>query len=219
MHTLLSPGNLKLGQSGLIWSFGLPSGRPDICVGMSPACVEACHARQIERLRPAVLHSYERNYVFSRTKEFVDTIIGFIRLNEISVVRVHVGGDFYSKNYTRRWLRIMRRLSDVRFFAYTRSWRNPSILSVLKEMATLTNCRLWFSADQQTGIPADVPERVRVAWLMTHADETPTGDLVFRVRRLRGQPARRLNLVLVCPTENGPGERTTDCSRCGVCWR
>ena len=47
----------------------------------------------------------------------------------------------------------------------------------------------------------------------------PAGvDLIFRVRRLRRVPARRVGLVLVCPTETGLGQPRT-CDRCGICWR
>jgi hypothetical protein len=219
MHQLLSPGNLKLGKRGLIWGFGLPSGRPEICVGMSGPCGEHCYARQIERLRPAVLRSYQRNYELSLTRDFEAAVRAFIRLNDVRVVRIHTGGDFYSAGYARKWLRIMRELSHVRFYAYTRSWRQQRIQPVLEEMARQRNCRLWYSCDEETGFPAHTPGRVRIAWLMTSADEVPAGDLVFRVRRLRHEPARRINLVLVCPVENGTTGRATDCGRCGVCWR
>ncbi len=219
MHQLLTPGNLKLGYAGRIWGFGLPSGHPDICVGLSVLCLEHCYARRIERLRPAVLRSYQRNYELSRTREFEAAIIAFLRLNEVEVVRIHTGGDFYSSAYTRKWLRIIRRLPHVRFYAYTRSWRHDSIRPVLEAMAEEPNCRLWYSVDQATGQPQDVRPPIRTAWLMTEADEQPTADLVFRIRRLRQQPARRINLALVCPVENGTTGHRTDCERCGVCWR
>jgi hypothetical protein len=113
----------------------------------------------------------------------------------------------------------MRRLPGVRFYAYTRSWRHRRIRAVLEEMARQPNCRVWYSCDEGTGLPAQVPEGVRIAWLITRADEVPAGDLVFRVRSLRRQPARRISLVLVCPVKNGVTGRDTDCGRCGVCWQ
>src|SRR5438477_6847737 len=110
MHQLLSPGNLKLGRRGLIWGFGIPSGQPKVCVGMSEMCRNHCYARRIEDLRPPVLAAYERNLKLSRTKHFESAVIAFVQLNEIEVIRVHVGGDFYSPGYARQWLRIMQRL-------------------------------------------------------------------------------------------------------------
>ena len=38
---MLTPGNKKLGRR-LIWGFGLPSGRPDLCVGLSAQCLRHC---------------------------------------------------------------------------------------------------------------------------------------------------------------------------------
>jgi hypothetical protein len=51
---MFTPGNKKLGGA-LIWSFGLPSGDADVCVGMTELCREHCYSRRVERLRPAVL--------------------------------------------------------------------------------------------------------------------------------------------------------------------
>lgn len=219
MHQLLSPGNLKLGRRGRIWGFGLPSARPDVCVGMSELCRQHCYARRIERFRRPVLAAYERNLRLSRTRHFVPAVVAFIQLNEIEIVRIHTGGDFFSPAYARKWLQIMRRLPDVRFYVYSRSWRAPQIIPLLEEMAAQPNCRLWFSCDEETGLPESIPPRVRIAWLMTTADERPTADLIFRVQRLRREPVKRIGLSLVCPTENGTTTRHTDCERCGNCWQ
>src|ERR1043165_4139385 len=167
MHQLLTPGNLKLGKNRRIWGFGLPSGQPEICLGMSALCYEHCYARKIERLRPAVLRAYQRNLELSRTSDFVSAIVAFIMLNDIEVVRIHTAGDFYSAKYARKWLRIIQRLPHVRFYAYTRSWRHPRLQTVLEAIARQPNCRLWYSCDQHTGLPTQIPETVRTAWLMT----------------------------------------------------
>ena len=54
--------------------------------------------------------------------------------------------------------------------------------------------------------------------MQTSADDIPTrADLVFRVQRLRKTVAKRVNLALVCPVENGATGHRTDCGRCRVC--
>ncbi len=123
--------------------------------------------------------------------------------------------------YARKWLQIMQRSPRVRFYFYTRSWRVQAIKAVIDLMAELPNCRAWYSTDVDTGMPASVPPRVRVAWLMTDpADAPPPGaDLVFRVRRLRNRTAP-IPTTCVCPAEDGvPRARPVTCDRCGFCWR
>jgi len=62
---MLSLGNKKLG-GGLIWSFSLPSGRPDVYTGMSGLCRRHCYSRRLEGHRPTVLARYEANWRLSR---------------------------------------------------------------------------------------------------------------------------------------------------------
>jgi hypothetical protein len=218
---MLSPGNRKLGGR-LVWGFGLPSGDPEVCVGLSEECRRHCYARRTEGLRPSVRARYEKNLRLSRLPDFAPRVRYFILAHEIEVVRLHVGGDFYSAGYARRWLRVMRQLPRVRFFLYTRSWRDPAVRPALEAMAALPNCRVWYSCDRGTGWPGRTPQRVRLAWLMTAADESPpsSAGLVFRVRHLRTQPQTRVEGVRVCPDEDGvPRRRPVTCDRCQLCFR
>ncbi len=153
-------------------------------------------------------------------------MVDFILRRQVQVVRLHVGGDFPSPAYTRKWLAVMRRLPGVRFYFYTRSWKVAAIRRILVAMARLPNVRAWFSADLQTGLPRRVPAGVRLAWLMSAtADLPPRADLVFRVRPLRRLVRKRVSWqggggqALVCPTENGATGQRTSCAQCGVCWR
>lgn len=218
---MLTPGNKKLGDR-LIWSFGLPSGSPEVCRGLTDLCREHCYARRVEQLRPAVRARYEKNLRLSRRPDFEHRVRYFILDHDVAVVRVHVGGDFWSAPYAQKWLRVMCRLPAVRFFFYTRAWRDDAIRPVLERMAALPNCRVWYSCDRETGIPTEVPPRVRLAWLMTGADDPPPAGmgLAFRVRRLRQQAQTRVDGVRVCPEEDGVRRKApVTCDRCGLCWR
>jgi hypothetical protein len=93
-------------------------------------------------------------------------------------------------------------------------------------MAQLPNVRAWFSVDRQTGLPRRLPPGVRLAWLMTTADDRPPrADLIFRVQSLRRlvqkwvRWERGAAQTLVCPTENGVTGHRTSCEQCGICWR
>jgi hypothetical protein len=146
----------------------------------------------------------------------------FILNNEVKVVRLHTGGELYSARYTRQWHRIASWLPQVQFFTYTRSWQIPALKEEIVRLASLPNVRVWYSCDRETGIPAAVPSRVRLCWLMTHPEEVPPQpvDLVFRVKRLRKQPLDRLQGTRICPDENGKQyARPPHCESCGHCWR
>ena len=215
---MLTPGNRKLGPH-LIWGFGLPSGTAQVCPGLSPTCRRHCYAVRLEQYRPTAAARYRANLAASRAKGFARRVRAFLIAHHVRVVRVHTGGEFYSARYARKWLAVMRKSRRVRFFLYTRGWRLPAIKAVIDEIAGLPNVRVWYSCDRDTGVPADVPPTVRLAWLMTdEADLPPLGcHLVFRVHRLRADPNATAGGVQVCPAEDG--DRPTTCDRCGVCWR
>ena len=215
VRNLLQKGNGKLGENIHHWS--IPAWQT--CPGRSAAC-RVCYAMSGHYHMPNVKANLARNYDVSLKDGFVRRIVREIDRRWCQVVRIHVAGDFYDPAYTRKWLEIVQRCPDVIFYAYTRSWRVPEIAPVLVEIANHNNVKLWYSADDDTGIPQDVPKTVRVAWLMETEGQhemIELSDLVFRAQPLRKTPSRRIGLTLVCPVENGSG-KDTDCGRCGVCW-
>jgi hypothetical protein len=195
-----------------------------LCPGSTPLCRRACYARQLERFRPKVRQAYARNLRLSRRRDFARRMTWFIRAHFVRVVRVHVGGDFYSARYARKWLKVMRRLRKVRFYFYTRSWRVPEIWPVLEAMAALPNCFAWFSCDTQTGLPGPLPARVRVAWLQTNQGDVSPGpvDLIFRNHPLRRRPPAMVLPMAgrVCPEQDGVRRAVKPtCERCQSCFR
>lgn len=110
-------GNKKLHKSIAIWS--LPSGRNNIC---GRTC-SGCYAIANERLRPIIKHSREKNFILSKSPEFVrlaeEELKRLLKFG-IKWVRVHEGGEFYSEEYTMKWLNIALRLPCLTFFAYTK---------------------------------------------------------------------------------------------------
>ncbi len=217
---MLTPGNLKLGGRR-IWGFALPSGRPDLCPGMSATCRAHCYAVALERYRPAAAARYRRNLLASHRRDFTRQIIAFLVAHRVQVVRIHTGGEFYSVKYARKWLRVIRRSQRVRFFFYSRCWRIPAIKAVIDRMAGQPNCVAWYSCDRDTGVPAGIPAGVRVAWLSISDDDVPAAgiDLVFRIRRLRRRPTPTGG-TRVCPAEDGVQRpQHTTCDTCTRCWR
>jgi hypothetical protein len=217
---VLTRGNRKLGRKD-IWGFTLPSGTDEVCPGRTFRCSHHCYARRLEKIRPNAHKAYRRNLHFSQRKDFPRRIYHFVRAMRIRTVRIHVGGDFYSDEYARKWLRVIQKSPKTRFYFYTRSWRIPPILAVLEQMACLPNCHAWYSCDQETGLPENVPASVRLAWLQVDEDEEigTNVDLVFRRQGLR-----RLSLptiaAKVCPEQDGVVRSLPiTCEQCQLCLR
>lgn len=180
----LGKGNIKVGP---ILTFSLPSRFS--CPGASTWCLKHCYAARFERIRPDCRLAYSRNLVLSwNTQRFVRAILkGLPR--DLPVLRIHVSGDFYSRSYALAWLYIARKRPQTLFWAYTRSWANPSILSALERLRALENVHLFASLDP--GMP-DPPPGWRVAYL----DIDP---------RAQGVP---------CLHQNGKAKSCFDCRYC-----
>jgi hypothetical protein len=157
----------------------------------------------------------EWRYEQSRKASFVDTMCDEIVRRGVLVLRVHVVGDFATPRYTSKWIEVAARNPNVRFFAYSRSWRVEKIRPLLYAFGALPNVKLWLSADKDSGLPADVPEGIRVAWLQVDEQPPPGGELVFQVRKLR-----RMALPMAVPVcvQERPGTKDMNCSSCRICW-
>jgi hypothetical protein len=207
---LLMQGNGKLGSA--IHSWSLPS--IDTCPGSSSLCRKVCYATQHRFRFPKVKENLSWCLEQSRMDDFVDRMVREIKTSGVLVLRLHVAGDFYDAEYAGKWLDVMKRCPRVRFYGYSRSWRVPAIAAVLEKMAALRCCRLWYSIDSETGLPAFVPSGVRLAFLQIAEGGHPEqADLVFRTRKLR----KLATLPIVCDQETKEGK--ADGLTCGACTR
>lgn len=218
---MLIRGNSKLG--GEIHHFSLPAGKT--CPCQTTACASVCYAEDGYYNMNNVIDSLARRLKFTKRKDFVEKMVAAIGRDTVSIVRLHVSGDFYSAEYIRRWVEIVRRCPNVKFYTYTRSWRRQDLLDALKELAALDNVVLWWSADKITHAENGAPPAVatvRVAYMqMNDEDPVPAyADLVFRVEDTTVM--RRVGTIRVCPVENGikyaKGKKPT-CSKCKLCYR
>lgn len=84
----------------------------------------------------------------------------------------------------------------------------------------MPNAVVYYSADSETGKPAELPPDVRLPWLQTEEDDQPDDgfDLLFRDHPLR----RRLPLhlpAITCLQETPEGkERGVNCDVCSKCY-
>lgn len=218
IRPLMIAGNEKLSEA--IQHFGIPAGKT--CPGKSKLCYSKCYARRSRYTFPQVRERLQWCYEMSKRRDFAKLLIREIRRKGAAfVVRIHTSGDFYSAAYVRKWIEVVRACPYTKFYAYTRSYRVPSIALLLAELAELPNMRLWYSADSETGLPADLPPNVQVAWMQVQKEEeVPDVDLIFRDYPLRKDEDKRIGLTLVCPVDTPAGkERGVNCGVCRWCWK
>lgn len=146
------------------------------------------------------------------------------------MLRLHVGGDFYSPAYVKKWWKILNEREDITAWAYTRSWaaRTRSMRRRFKRWLTrlddLPNVQILCSFDEDMDHPHNRGYGdFRTAFMSVH-DETIDieADVVFRVGQRRavkvdfdGSP--------VCPTENGLAKNglmaKPTCGSCRWCFQ
>jgi hypothetical protein len=217
VRSLLLMGNEKLSQS--IAHFDIPAGKT--CPGKSKLCYGRCYARKSRFTFPQVKERLRWSYEQSQRGDFVDRIVDELYRKGITLMRWHVSGDIYSPSYARKMLEVIGRSSHTQFWAYTRSWRVPTIFPLLKAISLMPNMKLWLSVDRETGHPPEVPAHARVAYMQTEAwEDVEAADLVFLDR-----PVQKVRLPLevlskVCPTDTAEGkQKGVTCATCQTCFR
>jgi hypothetical protein len=222
---LFTKGNKKVGEKVLLWNIPVF----DTCPGKTMACATNCYANHDNYKRPHVKRRHAWNRKVAEADNFCERAIVELRQRSPSLVRIHSAGDFYTPEYTRKWLAIIAALPNIKFWAYTRSWRVPDILPELVRLATLPNVEVWFSCDRDTGLPDAVPN-VRACWLQVEDELPPTPEpgqmaldgntVAFRTKREGREPATRLGLSVLCPTYNGlPAGADKTCETCRFCFK
>ena len=137
MNTLkFGRGNAKLNKQ--IVTFSLPAGYS--CPGAKDCLAKAsretgkitdgkhqvfrCFAATAEAAFPSVRESRWHNFDLLKTckgrNEMAELILASLP-HDAEIVRIHVGGDFYSEAYFLAWIDAARALPAVKFYAYTKS--------------------------------------------------------------------------------------------------
>ena len=154
---LSSEGNIKVGR---VWTFSLPSFVT--CPGASPWCRKHCYAWRFEKLRPNCRRAYVCNLALSlQPDRFVEHVLESLP-EDAPLVRIHVGGDYYSSEYTAAWQRICEARPNTHFWAYTRSWNVRMLKSPLENIREQANLQLFASTDPDMPLP---PEAWRAAFI------------------------------------------------------
>lgn len=157
----------------------------------------------------------------SKRDDFVDRFCGELYRRGILACRWFVSGDVYSPAMALKMTEIVTRSTFCKFWLYSRSWRIPTIEPLLRALAVLPNMVVYYSCDSETGLPQEVPDQVRVAWMHTEDDEEPSSDgidLMFRTHQLRKERVPLHLVNVMCPQETPEGKaRGVTCATCSIC--
>lgn len=186
MQAVGGKGNTKIGKN--VYTFSTTAGpvsEGGTCPGASEWCAANCYAVRLTRY-PSVTSRYNEN------RDAVDAgMMPEVPANA-TMYRIHVSGDFDTAAYIHAWRFLVKSRPDVRFYAYTRSWRVPALRKALDALRAEPNMQLFASIDPSI---ADVPPE---GWRVAFIDDDS---------RFAG---------LACPEQSG---RKANCAECGYCFR
>ena len=133
-------------------TFGLPSGKAYSCPGATSVCEKICYAGNLERIYKGVKDILVKNWEQLKDAKY-ETMVQLLdemitdfekdcdKRNADKLFRIHWDGDFFSVQYAIAWATVIKKHSDVQFWAYTRS---AFAVPILKN---IPNLGLYFSAD------------------------------------------------------------------------
>lgn len=151
-------GNHKLGKR--IHTFTLPSGHT--CPGASAClthadkltghiadgkaqtfrCFAASSESRFKNVRNLAWHNFELLKA-NNTESLATDLIQASLPSTATIVRIHVGGDFFSESYFRAWINVACNNPQIKFYAYTKSL--PFWITALERNLIPDNFRLTAS--------------------------------------------------------------------------
>ena len=120
----ISGGNMKTGE---IPAFSVTPGATCSAEACRTCFLEGCYAAKIVKLRPSVRAAWDENTNAARRDlSGLEAVLMayFGRFNAPRAFRVHVSGDFFSREYAKMWARVAAANPGTRFLAFTKQWDN-----------------------------------------------------------------------------------------------
>ena len=171
MKTRISNGNSKLGT---IANISLTPGKtcsPEAC---RTCLTHGCYAMKSYRMYKNVRAAWDANTELATSDLATmesDLMQYFGSVNAPRFFRIHVGGDFVTREYAEMWARVAGANPHTNFLAFTKQW------NVIRGIPFPDNFSIVLSAWPGTVIPEDLRALYSVAWLDDGSEEVPADAL------------------------------------------
>jgi len=117
--------NAKMKKSSdKIFNFGIPAYKSSTGLKTCPfagTCAKGCYAQMGTYTWSPVKNAYEYRLEQTLKDNFVDVMVNEIKKRKVNKIRIHDSGDFYSREYLQKWLKIIELNPSVEFYTYTKS--------------------------------------------------------------------------------------------------
>jgi len=85
-------------------------------------CIKYCYAKKGSFIWTNTKKAYERRFLITKDAELFNyKLTEAIERRKPTHIRIHDSGDFYNRDYVLQWFEIVRKFSNVVFYAYTKS--------------------------------------------------------------------------------------------------
>lgn len=165
----ISGGNMKVGS---IPNWSLTPGRTCSKEACRTCFVEGCYACKSYRQYKNVRTAWDENSTLAekelpKLERFFN--LYFSGMNAPRFFRIHVAGDFVSRDYAEMWARVAAGHPGTRFLAFTKQWKN------IRGVDFPENFSLVLSGWPGTEIPADLSAKYPSALCVEREEEIPEG--------------------------------------------
>ena len=118
------------------------------CRWASELCTKECYKNNGSGNTKFVKRCHAINYTITMSELFIDLMTEEIEYYKYEDLRIHSYGEFYENEYIEKWIEIINKCKDTRFYAYTRAWSDDLIdNSLLLSLSKLHNMVLYQSFD------------------------------------------------------------------------
>lgn len=135
----ITKGNSKLGKN--VYHFSIPI---DVSCQPTKWCYNNCYAKKGRFIFGAVKRKGFHNWKLVKSPNFVPTLISEIQKVKPKLFRIHIYGDFFSKEYIAQWKEIVKANPDTQFLAYS---RRKDLVVELEDLNSLPNINIYESVD------------------------------------------------------------------------